>query len=80
MRRWSGWGQLKPLPCTTSMLVTQQVKHELLVVLDRIDLGQAREHVQRARGCTQVTPGICLSAAIAASRCSRSRPPGSTRS
>ena len=51
-RKWSGVGQLKPVPCTTSSFCcAQQVEHEPLVVHDRVDLGvEPRERVQRALG------------------------------
>jgi len=66
MRKWSGRGQLKPVPWTTWTLPQQQVEDEPLVVVDGMHLGvQPREGVQRAarsdardsRDLVQLPPG-----------------------
>ena len=82
MRRWSGCGQLKPVPCTTRIFsCTSRSSTRRASSWMSWTSGSRRGKTYSAPlGATQLTPGMLLRPATATSRCSSSRPPGSTRS
>ena len=81
-RKWSGWGQLKPVPWHQQYLFPPAaVRDEGLIVLDRINLGiEPREHVQRGLGLDAGDARNGVEQFVGPSRWRRMRPPSATRS
>lgn len=82
MRKWSGEGQLKPVPCTTWIFSrSSRSRTNFSSSWMRCTLGSRRGKAYRAPlGLTQETPGISLSFSQATVRCSYNRPPGAVSS
>ncbi|CAM5738044.1 hypothetical protein SALBM311S_04763 [Streptomyces alboniger] len=82
MRKWSGVGQLKPVPWTT-WIFSRSSRSRTNFSSSWIlwTLGSRRGNAySEPFGFTQDTPGISLSFSQATVRCSCSRPPGAVRS
>ena len=78
MRRWSGSGQLKPVPWVSRIFsCSSRSRASCWSSLIGWTSGSSRGKTYNApRGTTTLTPGILRSSVTAVSRCSSSRPPG----